>query len=782
MRLTLRTLLAYRDHVLKPAELEDMHARIQQSAMAANLLKRIESLIHRPTILAPPIEGKGLGADANSIAEYLDDALKREKVPELERICLESDVQLAELAQCHQLLSTALSATVEIPPALRQRIISFGNPAERAQALAERPTGLVVEGAAAAAPRPEGAAGEAPSRFRTEPQPAGTHRAGEKATAGSAGAAAAGASSNLPAAGDGKAARIVKAQPVEAPMVASGGESIRPTGLDLEGSHLAHEVPEYLRGSTHDRWRGPLAIGALVAVLALLVWQSLGSWDTVREMFAARPTASADGEASSNRSSAAESTAGETAGAAGAAGDARQRQETRPAATTSAQPTEATRAEARSEQSVASPPTANSATENAAAEKSATENTAAGTGARSAAAASAAQSSGPHAAEWLPSDPEAMRAVILAYAGEAMPLHRMQPAERLPSGTQVIVPPANRPTLDLAGGPRWTVCGPTQMAISLPETGAQPVSRVDLRLGRALIIAGSQGQSVDINTPDSQVTLTLSDPASRVAVEVSYAPVQLGPVTDRKSNPPLLQLYAVDGGASVSPRGPGGQSGATVTLQAGQMTSLRGGSASPAQAQDAPGWIDPASDRPVDVLAAEDLQRQLTSNQPVGKTLQTLVTNRRPETRSIAAQSLAMLGSWDWVGVEKNPLSDIRDRSYWGPLLDLTRQIIAANPDDAKQLRKALLAHDPQHGALQADMWLGMTQAQLQSEGLKAMVELLDSDVLLDRILAIYQLQRLTGKDFGYQAGEVNRASVQQWKRELASGQLQIAPPGEVGR
>lgn len=775
MRLTLRTLLAYRDHVLKPAELEDMHARIQQSAMAANLLKRIESLIHRPTILAPPIEGKGLGADANSIAEYLDDALKREKVPELERICLESDVQLAELAQCHQLLSTALSATVEIPPALRQRIVSFGNPAERAQALAERPTGLVAEGAAAAAPRPEGAAGEAPSRFRTESQPAGAHRAGEKATAGSAGAAAA-------AAGDGQAARIVKAQPVEAPMVASGGESIRPTGLDLEGSHLAHEVPEYLRGSTHDRWRGPLAIGALVAVLALLVWQSLGSWDTMREMFAARPTAaSADGEANSSRASAAESTAGEATAAAGAATEARRRQETRPAATTSAQPTEAPRAEASSEQSVASSPTASTATENAAAEKPATENTAAGTGARTA-AASAAQPSGPHAAEWLPSDPEAMRAVILAYAGEAMPLHRMQPAERLPSGTQVIVPPANRPTLDLAGGPRWTVCGPTQMAIALPEAGAQAVPRVDLRLGRALVIAGSQGQSVDINTPDSQITLTLSDPASRVAVELSYAPVQQGPVTDRKSNPPLLQLYAVDGGATVSPRGAGGQSGAAITLQAGQMTTLRGGSASPAQAQDTPAWIDPASDRPVDVLAAEDLQRQLASNQPVGKTLQTLVTNRRPETRSIAAQSLAMLGSWDWVGVEKNPLSDSRDRSYWGPLLDLTRQIIAANPDDAKQLRKALLAHDPQHGAFQADMWLGMPQAQLQSEGLKAMVELLDSEVLLDRILAIYQLQRLTGKDFGYQAGEVNRASVQQWKRELASGQLQIAPPGEVGR
>jgi hypothetical protein len=87
-----------------------------------------------------------------------------------------------------------------------------------------------------------------------------------------------------------------------------------------------------------------------------------------------------------------------------------------------------------------------------------------------------------------------------------------------------------------------------------------------------------------------------------------------------------------------------------------------------------------------------------------------------------------------------------------------------------------LVTRDPERGAFQADMWLGMTQAQLQNEGLKAIVGTLDSEVLLDRILAIYQLQRLTGKDFGYQAGEVNQASVQQWNRELATGQLKVVP------
>ncbi len=138
MRLTLRTLLAYRDRVLNATELEDMHGRIQQSAMASNLLKRLESLAQRSNILAPPIEGKGLGADANSIAEYLDDTLKGDKVPELERICLESDVQLAELAQCHSLLSAALSTAVDVPVTLRQRIVALSDEKERARAQARR--------------------------------------------------------------------------------------------------------------------------------------------------------------------------------------------------------------------------------------------------------------------------------------------------------------------------------------------------------------------------------------------------------------------------------------------------------------------------------------------------------------------------------------------------------------------------------------------------------------------------------------------------------------------
>ena len=69
MRLTLRTLLAYRDGVLGPADREDLHRRIQSSPDVGNLLRRIGAVTQLNEILAPPVLGNGLGGDPNSIAE-----------------------------------------------------------------------------------------------------------------------------------------------------------------------------------------------------------------------------------------------------------------------------------------------------------------------------------------------------------------------------------------------------------------------------------------------------------------------------------------------------------------------------------------------------------------------------------------------------------------------------------------------------------------------------------------------------------------------------------------
>ena len=107
MRLTLRTLLAWRDGLLSGPEKEELSARVTEGSVAQTLLDRMQAVEKRPDIEPPKVEGRGLGADANSVAEYLENVLDPENLEAFERICLESDRQLAEVSACHAVLAEA---------------------------------------------------------------------------------------------------------------------------------------------------------------------------------------------------------------------------------------------------------------------------------------------------------------------------------------------------------------------------------------------------------------------------------------------------------------------------------------------------------------------------------------------------------------------------------------------------------------------------------------------------------------------------------------------------
>jgi hypothetical protein len=107
MRLTLRTLLAYLDGILPAAAQEDLAAQVATTPIAENLVKRIRRTVSRPGVPAPRPLARGLADDANSVAEYLDNTLPAERLAEFEKICLESDMHLAEVAACHGILAEA---------------------------------------------------------------------------------------------------------------------------------------------------------------------------------------------------------------------------------------------------------------------------------------------------------------------------------------------------------------------------------------------------------------------------------------------------------------------------------------------------------------------------------------------------------------------------------------------------------------------------------------------------------------------------------------------------
>lgn len=126
MRLTLRTLLAYLDDILEPGQTKEIGTKLNESSLASSLVSRIREVMRRRRLTAPTLSGPGVGIDPNAVAEYLDNTLTPDGVADVEKICLESDVHLAEVAACHQILTLALGEPVEIPSQTRERMYALG--------------------------------------------------------------------------------------------------------------------------------------------------------------------------------------------------------------------------------------------------------------------------------------------------------------------------------------------------------------------------------------------------------------------------------------------------------------------------------------------------------------------------------------------------------------------------------------------------------------------------------------------------------------------------------
>ncbi len=128
IRLTLRTLLAYLDDVLEPSEAVEIGNKIAESPVADELAKRIREVVRRRRLGAPEFEPNGTAIDPNYVANYLDNTMPAEELAAFEKLCLESDLELAEVAAVHQILTTAVSEPVPAGNLNMARFNALGQP------------------------------------------------------------------------------------------------------------------------------------------------------------------------------------------------------------------------------------------------------------------------------------------------------------------------------------------------------------------------------------------------------------------------------------------------------------------------------------------------------------------------------------------------------------------------------------------------------------------------------------------------------------------------------
>ena len=120
MRLTLRTLLAWLDDTLSPAEVREIGKQVAESPFAKDLVERLHRVTRQRRLTVPSRNGPD-AVDPNVVASYLDNELPPDQVTEFEKLCLTSDVHLAEVASVHQVLSL-IGQKAKVPVEARHRM------------------------------------------------------------------------------------------------------------------------------------------------------------------------------------------------------------------------------------------------------------------------------------------------------------------------------------------------------------------------------------------------------------------------------------------------------------------------------------------------------------------------------------------------------------------------------------------------------------------------------------------------------------------------------------
>ncbi len=754
MRLTLRTMLAYLDNILDdPSDAEELGRKIEESEFATGLVHRIRSAVNRPRLGAPSLEGRGMGLDPNTVAEYLDNQLPPDRVPDLEKVCLESDVHLAEVASCHQILALVLEKPADVDPRLRDRLYQINLPGAETQGVGRY---------------------QRDSRGRDEPlaePPVGMPEA-----------------EPLP-----PPATMVPPPPQ--------AQTVSPHG------RKPFEVPDYLRVGQGGKWK-PLAITLLLAfLLSAVALRAMGPFDRshpLMRLLVGEPSAEvtqaspqeaetpnpADPEAESALPPAAESEAAEPERTDTAAEPPPQAADVGDRTAGPASPA-ASGGPSRKPAASGPPAPAVPATPAADISKPVGEPDADEAAKPEASPKEMLPAAEPKLAETQrPAEPPALadvppavttapaasppvevgyvkltdRHFLVRYVPESADWFRLPARSRLMSGDRLIVFPTYRPEIVLTPGVQVVLAGPSSVQTRPQNAQGEPELAMDY--GRALIgTAGVAGARIHLELGGRRGTATFQEAASEIGIEVSHF---LPPGTNPETGPslPVVRIYTTIGRIEWQ----GADAPTPLPVEQGQVRIIIGDQSLTNAVAESPAWIQGADLRDVDRLASDTLEPTVVADRPVSLILKERCQDRKSEVRSLAARCLAYLDSFEMLVKE---FGDDRQRSYWSAEFSVLRQSFSRSPETAGSVRKMLESFCGADAANLYRLSWGYSPEQLQQGADRELVEFLDHDSLAVRVFAFENLQRITNKTLLYMPWTNDRrSSIQSWRKQLQGGAI----------
>jgi hypothetical protein len=757
MRLTLRTLLAYLDDVLDPADARELAKKVKESEVASGLVHRIRNVTRKLRLGAPKLSGKGMGLDANTVAEYLDSTLAQDQIPDFERICIESDVHLAEVASCHQILTLVLGEPADVPPELRERIRAIDstaaapgpNDTESFQ-LSEAQPAPITQPAAPPLPEPprssEPAAGQpvavnvnAVDRppAALEPSirvlPIAVTLLATFALALVALFVMGPMNSSHPIVGrffadsDPLPEENAAAEPGEktsedtrddAPNsnVVDPSRDVPSQALDMLRSDPANAVPDDGDGattSTDDSIANQLPTD--------------GTSDTIGDAPASRPEAM-------------------DAAAAGT-GDA-PRLPDEPPLTATPQPQPEDAGPNDSVMEVLTPPVADAEQPEEPADEA------------------------PPGIGRYTSDQH----VLVHFDSESQAWYRMRTLGAVKSDELLVALPTYRPRLLVTPGIQLVLIGPT--ALRLHGQGAAGVPVMTVNYGRFLAVTdGTSGSDLELRIGQRRSRISFVDTDSTLALQLHpYLP----PGSDPEQQEPhlLIRAFARDGALKWQDLEP---STAAVNIAAGQCADMIGAGPVEVHAEDSPDWLSAQTMSLIERDASKQLEPTLDLDRPVSVPLAEHVGDRLVEVRTLAIRCLAFFDDYDPF---VDALNDAELRSYWKDLFLALQASLSRGPSSAEAVRETFQRLRGDEGLELYRLLWGYSPAQLSAEGGEQLIEYLEHPSMDIRVLAFENLRQITQKTHLYRPErdpKQQRRALVSWARALREGEIVYQdPPPEI--